>query len=78
MAMQAIAKAFVSAKGGVHRYRLCQAVARFSSVAHRDDNLVYAEHAPVGYDGSAAVYQNVITKEEELKILEDLKTIFRR
>lgn len=39
---------------------------------------VFTDKAPPGYDGSAVVYSEVISKEEESNILDDLKQIFRR
>lgn len=53
----------------------------FSTVApkkEKADRFVYADGAPPGYDGSAVVYGEVITEEEESTILLDLKRLFQR
>ena len=39
---------------------------------------MFADKAPPGYDGSAVVYSEVITEEEESTVLLDLKEIFKR
>lgn len=48
------------------------------TTAERRDDLVYAQEAPVGYDGSAVVYSNVISEAEEEALRHDLQQIFRR
>ena len=48
------------------------------STAAKEDHLVFADKTPPGYDGSAAVYSEVISEEEESTILMDLKQIFQR
>jgi hypothetical protein len=51
----------------------------FSSIsATPDEGLVFTGEAPSDYDGSAVVYPNVISAEDEATILQDLQAIFGR
>ena len=59
--------------------RVSITVAWHSGVAgERRHDLVHDAKAPAGYDGSAAVYSNVISPDEQARILDDLKQVFRR
>mmetsp|Transcript_12326 Transcript_12326/g.23580 ORF Transcript_12326/g.23580 Transcript_12326/m.23580 type:complete len:249 (-) Transcript_12326:28-774(-) len=58
--------------------RLVQKCCLSTASPSKVDHFVFADKAPAGYDGSAVVYSDVITEEEESTVLLDLKEFFKR